>query len=259
MRPTMLRTVALTLLSGFLLLACSTPAVVPLDAWFSLPYPRSLGDSVMGSWDVEPDARGSFLRYNASDGDGTPGYIHVTESDMPLVVSLGYPREPPKYGSRKHTRATVIEALRQWESAIQRSWPQFQLTFVEDDPMAPVQVYWERQLRGNALGRGWMRARVADGELRVGGELWLTTRIDDFRLAKIDEVKLVAAHEFGHVLGLFHCLGCNAAMNYEFETRKESFVTVMDVMTFLDLRAQPNGLRTDGEPLRALVDRGWNP
>ena len=40
---------------------------------------------------------------------------------------------------------------------------------------------------------------------------------------------MLIAHEFGHVLGLGHCLDCDSAMNYSWETRDRVFVTQVDV------------------------------
>ena len=45
----------------------------------------------------------------------------------------------------------------------------------------------------------------------------------------IDEISMLIAHEFGHVLGLGHCLDCDSAMNYSWETRDRVFVTRTDV------------------------------
>jgi predicted Zn-dependent protease len=69
---------------------------------------------------------------------------------------------------------------------------------------------------------------------------------------KLNEVRLLIAHEFGHVLGLRHCLDCDSAMNYSWHTRDRIFVTATDVRTFLALVEQPNGVRVDGQPLKAL-------
>ncbi len=40
---------------------------------------------------------------------------------------------------------------------------------------------------------------------------------------------MLFAHEFGHILGLGHCLDCDSAMNYSWHTRDRVFVTQTDV------------------------------
>jgi hypothetical protein len=67
------------------------------------------------------------------------------------------------------------------------------------------------------------------------------------------ELGLLVAHEFGHTLGLGHCLDCDSAMNYSWETRERTVVTEVDVRTILALYGLPNGTRSDGTlmiPLR---------
>ena len=54
-------------------------------------------------------------------------------------------------------------------------------------------------------------------------------------------VQPLVAHEFGHVLGLGHCLDCDSAMNYSWHTRQRVLVTEADVQTFLLLISEPNG------------------
>jgi predicted Zn-dependent protease len=69
---------------------------------------------------------------------------------------------------------------------------------------------------------------------------------------RLDELRLLIAHEFGHVLGLPHCFDEDSAMNYSWHTRDRVFVTDVDVRNFMALIAQPNGYRIDGLRLSFL-------
>jgi predicted Zn-dependent protease len=81
---------------------------------------------------------------------------------------------------------------------------------------------------------------MADGRPRVGGEIQISTTPNLYTTLTVDEVRRLVAHEFGHVLGLGHCLDCDSAMNYAWHTRERVLVTDVDVRTFLALVAQPN-------------------
>ena len=160
--------------------------------------------------------------------------MHVTPADMPWVVSIGYPRRPPKYGGRKDARRVAVEGMQMWEQAIQPHVPWFRLEFVEDDPTAAVQVEWKRRITGPWAGFGGFRWQV--------DENGLSTTPSNFSTFDIDELSVLFTHEFGHVLGLGHCLDCDSAMNYAWNTRDRVFVTGLDVRTFLALLEQPNAV-----------------
>jgi hypothetical protein len=194
----------------------------------------------------------NFLQANWKDADGTAGFLHVTPDDMPLVVAVGLPKEPPKRGSRREAREAAMEAIRQWEGAIQPRLPWFEVRFVEKDSDAAVQIQWKRRITGPWAGFGRLRYWIEDRTLRVGGEMEVSTRPDDFSQLTVDGVRLLITHEFGHVLGLGHCHACDSAMNYEWDTEKEIWVTDLDVETFVALVAQPNGHRVDGRPFSFL-------
>ena len=85
-----------------------------------------------------------------------------------------------------------------------------------------------------------MRWGYVGSTLMVGGAMEISTTPSNFQTLDIDEIGLLAAHEFGHVLGLRHCLECDSAMNYAWHTRDRIVVTELDVRTFLALVAQPN-------------------
>jgi hypothetical protein len=175
---------------------------------------------------------------------------------MPLRVSIGLPQHPPRYGSRADGRRVAIEAMQQWEAAIAPALPWFRLEFSEDDPEAAIQVVWKRRIAGPWGGFGGIRFRETPDGLRVGGEMQIsTTPTGDLGLETrltTDDVRLLVAHEFGHVLGLGHCLACDSAMNYAWNTLGRVIVTELDVRSFVDLVSRPNGTRVDGRPLSSV-------
>jgi hypothetical protein len=193
-----------------------------------------------------------FLAPNAKDADGMPAYVHVEPEHMPWVVAIALPPTSPQDASRERARDAAIEEMRRWEQAIQPLLAWFRLEFVEEDAAAPVQVIWKRRLGGDWGGWGGVSYAVVDGKLLVGGQMQLSLTPSPFVQLKLDDLRLIVAHEFGHVLGLGHCLECDSAMNYASETAERTFVTPLDVRTFLALVATPNGQRTDGQLLRAL-------
>lgn len=169
------------------------------------------------------------------------GYMHVTPADMPFRIAIGHPRNPPKYGSREEARAAAIEGILLWQDAIQEKVPWFALEFVAEDPNAPVQVEWKRRTTGSADGRAWWICEAHEGRLRVGGRIEIAIRQSPTsQPLTVPEIRLLAAHEFGHVLGLRHCLECDSAMNYAWHTKDRVLVTDTDVYTFQDLLSKPN-------------------
>lgn len=196
---------------------------------------------------AEPD---HFAQPNAKDADGTLAYVRFDESHMPLRVSVETPRRPALRASGAQTREAVIAGIRLWETAIQKQYPWFRLELVEGDEEARIHVRWRRRLGGSLLGQGSIGWALVDGRLQVGGELeYTTSRCEgaDFEcLLTADDLRLVVAHEFGHTLGLGHCLSCDSIMNYSDETRERELVTDLDVRTFGALHALPNGQRVDG-------------
>lgn len=188
-----------------------------------------------------PSGNETFVRPNVYLSDGRLGYAHFGPEQMPLRISVSKPKQPPRYASSRRTREVAIEAMRMWEKAIQPLVPWFALEFVEDDPSAPVQVVWKRRIPGPWAGFGHIEFRTVDGRPLVSGGMEVSTTPDNFTTLTIDEVRLLVAHEFGHVLGLGHCLDCDSAMNYSWSTRGRIIVTDLDARTFAELVKIPTG------------------
>jgi hypothetical protein len=117
---------------------------------------------------------------------------------------------------------------------------------VKKDREAPVQIRWKRRMTGKAAGRAGPTCSLADGRLRGGGRMEVAVRsCPTCTPLTVDQIRKLFAHEFGHILGLGHCLDCDSAMNYSWETRERTFVTQTDVTAVLhrfhgiDLVAKP--------------------
>jgi predicted Zn-dependent protease len=190
-----------------------------------------------------PEGSGRLEEFlpSATLPSGEAVVVHVTPEQMPWRVAVPRPKEPPKYASSKQGREAVIAAMREWERALQAELPWFRLEIVESDPEAPVQVVWKRQLAGPYQGFGGPRALVRDGQVLAGGELQISIRACELcPWLELDELRLLVAHEFGHVLGLGHCHECESAMNYDWQTRGRAFVTRVDVDAVVALVSRPN-------------------
>jgi predicted Zn-dependent protease len=199
-------------------------------------------------------AQDNFLAPNAEDVDGAPAYIHYTADDMPLRVDVQLPKLAARYASREQTDAAVIEAIKAWETAIQPVLPWFRIEIVRGEPDAQIQVEWKTRITGDASGWGGIGWQVAGGRLRARGSfIYATKPCPDISCQlELGELKLLVIHEFGHTLGLRHCLSCDSAMNYSQETRERVFITALDVRTIRALYELPNGTRADGQPMLAL-------
>jgi hypothetical protein len=246
---------ALLALAAAVTLSCVTsPAAAPAPP-ATQDAPAARGED--GRAAIRPGPEDGFLAPNAQDVDGVAAYVHFTEADMPLRVDVELPRLAARYASREETDAAVVEAIRMWETAIRPVVPWFRIEIVRDDPDAHVQVAWKTRISGGAAGWGGTSWRASDGRLEVRGRLEYATKPCLAISCQLDlgELRRVVAHEFGHTLGLGHCLDCDSAMNYSWETRERVLVTETDARTIRALYAIPNGTRVDGTLLIPLRSR----
>ncbi|MFP8881029.1 MAG: matrixin family metalloprotease [Myxococcota bacterium] len=178
-----------------------------------------------------PPGKGRINEFLACElPDGSRPYVDVSPSDMPWRVAIAMPRNSPRYGGWQEARQAAIAAMREWERAIQTKLPWFVLEFLKKDRNAPVQVEWKRRTVGSAQGRGGPTCWRDDGQLRAGGRIKVAIKsCPTCTPLKVDEVSLLVAHEFGHVLGLGHCLDCDSAMNYSWQTIGRVTVTGTDI------------------------------
>ncbi len=211
-------------------------------------------DAPVGAKPVLVTEKDGFLAPNADDVDGGAAYVHYTREDMPLRVNVELPRLAARYASREDTDAGVIAAIREWETAIQPVLPWFSLEIVRDDPDASIQVQWKTRITGDASGWGGIGWQIVDGRLYARGRLQYATKpcLEISCQLDLPHLKLLVAHEFGHTLGLGHCLDCDSAMNYSWETLERTRVTEIDVRTIKALYEIPNGTRADGTRMLGL-------
>jgi predicted Zn-dependent protease len=229
-------------------LACASPAPPePAKTQRAAPQPDALPPEAVHGGD-------GYLAPNAEDSDGTPAFVHYTPEDMPLRVDVQLPKLAARYASREQTNEAVIGAIRSWEKAIQPALPWFKLEIVSGQRDADIVVEWKSRITGDASGWGGTDWSVRDGRVHVRGHLEYATKPCLAIRCQLDlgQLTLLVTHEFGHTLGLRHCLDCDSAMNYSWETLQRTFITEVDVRTIRALYEKPNGIRVDGKPLLAL-------
>jgi hypothetical protein len=208
---------------------------------------------------AEIDAERLYLEPNVVDVDGTPAYVHFTERDMPLTVSVPLPESSAVDSTTEETRRAAISGFEAWAYAIRRIHPWFELDVREEHPDPDIRVRWSRRPRGYLPARGTIGYRIEAGALRVTGEIVLSTQPIPAQSARVSagQLRVHAMHALGSALGLPDCRRCDSMMSLAWLRRDAFRVTDLDLRTLQALTQKPNGLRVDGRYLvgmRELVD-----
>ena len=178
-----------------------------------------------------------------------PVYIQLSPEMMPLRIYATEPFDAPRKGSPAQARRAMVEGFSRWERAIRPQLDWFALEFVERARDADLRVDWTRTTSSPgkarticepvtptdpARPRVRCRIEVAIGRqpkaLSMGGALQDTHVLEERR--SVRELINLAAHEFGHALGLRDC-ACNSVMDYSGWRYPEADVTDLDVRNLL--------------------------
>jgi tetratricopeptide (TPR) repeat protein len=145
-----------------------------------------------------------YLEPNATDREGKPMFVHFTERDMPLRVSIALPDTPATDGSAAQTRDAATQGIREWEGAVRRVLPWFNLAIEDDEPSAgaggldPTPARLRCRLRRDQLDESGTEPRT-----RRRHSVDPTAQIPEAR--SLGQVYANAVHAFGGALGLGYC------------------------------------------------------
>jgi tetratricopeptide (TPR) repeat protein len=202
-----------------------------------------------------------FLAPNVVDTDGTPALVHFTQADMPLRVSMGENPISARDQTAEETARLATRSLQIWEKQIRRLYPWFELTFVDSDPDAAIQVEWQGRGRYFLPAYGEIFHRIEGDRLRVQGRLTLAPQPIPSQDTRVEpgEFALWVVHSAGRALGLPDCWNCDSVMAMDFLRRADWLPTTVDLRSFEALMEAPNGIRVDGQPLAGLPPTGELP
>ena len=147
--------------------------------------------------------------------------------------------------------ATARELQRQAAAGI-REWQgrplALQVETTDRDGPADVRVRWVESMDGDRIGQASVRWRVGPGGAEFGvDDFVLAVRAPDGGTVPPDRIRLTAAHEMGHVLGLPHSPD-PADVMYAYNTATR--LTFRDFRTVERLYGLPAGVRIVPAPDR---------
>jgi hypothetical protein len=150
----------------------------------------------------------------------------------PVVVHIPRPDfESPSDAARLQQAAAM--GLRAWNGQ------PFEISAdLRGDRSPHFAVRWTRTLSGNRIGVASTRWSAPTGLQVVAIELTTRSPFDPSRLIDAEQVRLTAAHEMGHALGLPHS---NSPRDVMYPTNTATAMSAQDYRTMESLYALPDG------------------